>query len=486
MNIEWNLSARERQLIAAISLELARNGGSCRAIPLKDFAGDKKVDSLLEGKKFLSFLEGFPEIFEVNRSSQLVTLKSSEFVLPRSGQEEEQRKCVAEANLEQRVIYVLRQLEAKRTRRQKQRKSEGKVEERPGASLDWLVTKCWSHLHKWMRLIRCIDEPMDHTQICHDANSKLDIFLRDRHHIFHLDKEGKFFKWKLIGIDLDDDGLSELANELVMASVAGGVSLSQLLHFNTTLRQRLGGRDLRMLIDTHPRIFQEVTVFHDEKGHVYVKKNSTQFSGRLEVDEVAQFSMTASKHSAAMATSIFQAIIQKVEDSNGIIAVDMTAGAGGLTLALAKRFDTVLAIEIDAARAELCRKNMKSQGLNNVTVVCADAMEYTLLTMNFTVPLVLIIDPPWGGLNYRRDCQNIGLGEKWPLAVILTALAHRLVVFCVGLKLPVTFDVDKLIEEANYRCDESRFIKINSIKKLGPQLFVVLETSSIAISRSEI
>jgi hypothetical protein len=190
----------------------------------------------------------------------------------------------------------------------------------------------------------------------------------------------------------------------------------------------------------------------------------------LEVDEEAQFSVTASKYSAGMANIIFQATKRLVNSSNDCIAVDMTAGAGGLTLGLAKKFSTVVALEIDSVRAQLCQTNMISQGHSNVSVVCADAMEY-VLSMNHAVPLGLIIDPPWGGLHYQRNCQNIRLGEEWPLATILLRLAQRILIFCVGLKLPLTFDVDTLVEDANQGSEEKRFIQQSFIKKLGRQLF---------------
>jgi RNA cap guanine-N2 methyltransferase len=473
MSADLNLTLHERELIAIISFELARDGGSLHAIPLKEFAGDKKVDALLQGKKFLSFLEAFPSIFQVNRSNQNVSLLSFEFVVPQNEHQEQIRKQLAAENLEERAIYVLRQLEAKQHRRKAHRRPD-EMDEQAGVTLNWLAQKCASRLHQWNRLHRNVEDHFDDQQNSNDCISQFNAFLRERQHIFQMIEGDPTSRWTIAKQEpMSEDNLLELATELFSAAVAGGINLSQLLHHSARLRHLLGGRDLRALTEGHPRIFHEIAACHDENGHICIKKSNMHFSGRLEVDEVAQFSVTASKYSVAMATALFH-VVSKRADSNQFLAVDMTAGAGGLTLALAKRFSVVVAIEIEPVRAEMCRTNMISQGVKNVNVVCADAMEY-VFTMDSSTPFVLIIDPPWGGLNYRRDCQNIGLGKQWPLAAILASLAQRLLTFCVGLKLPVTFDVDKLIVDANCGAIEGKLIKRSSIKKLGPQLFVVLE-----------
>lgn len=474
MTADLSLSLHERELIAIISFELARDGGSLHAIPLKEFAGDKKVDGLLQGKKFLSFLEAFPSIFQVNRSNQKVSLLSSEFVVPQDEHHEQIRKQLAAENLEERAIYVLRQLEAKQHRRKACRRPY-EMEEKSGVTLQWLAVKCTSRLHQWNRLHRNVDHHFDSLQNSNDCISQFNAFLTERRHIFQMIEGDTTSRWILAKQEpMSEDKLLELATELSSSAVAGGINLSQLLHHSARLRHLLGGRDLRALTENHPKIFQEIEICQDEHGHICIKKSNMQFSGRLEVDEVAQFSVTASKYSVAMATALFHIVRKRADCSNEFIAVDMTAGAGGLTLALSKRFSAVVAIEIDPVRAEMCRTNMISQGAKNVNVVCADAMEY-VFTMDSSIPLVLIIDPPWGGLNYRRDSQHIGLGKQWPLAAILASLSHRLRTFCVGLKLPVTFDVDKLVMDANCEATEAMFIKRSCIKKLGPQLFVVLE-----------
>lgn len=470
---ELNFTEHERRLIALLSLELAREGGSCRAIPLKEFAGDTIIDALLQGQKFLVFLESLPSIFQVDRSTQNVKLLTFEFVIYPSREEEDLQKRCAECNLQRRAIYVLRQLEAKQARRKKQREIVGQSHERPGASAKWLAEKCSAQLHQWTRLYRNLQDRSTVQQCDRSIISFID-FLHERKDIFRLTEDDDYQKWILSEKQHDDHYLSEIAKELVLGAVAGGINLSQLLHHNLHLRDLLGGRDLYELQQKYPLIFKDVNIFHNETGYLYIKKSKSDFYGRLQVDEEAQFSVTASKYSAAMANIIFQAMDKLVDRWDSCIAVDMTAGAGGLTLGLAKKFSNVVALEIDSVRAELCRTNMISQGLSNVTVVCTDAMEY-VLNMNHAVPLVLIIDPPWGGLHYRRNCQNIRLGDEWPLSAILSTLARRLLIFCVGLKLPLTFDVDKLVDDANIGSEDGRCIRRSFIKKLGRQLFVVLE-----------
>lgn len=76
-----NVTEHDRQLISLLLHELAREGGSCRAIPLNEFAGNTIVDALLQGQKCLVFLETLPFIFQVDRHTQNVKLLTSKFFI---------------------------------------------------------------------------------------------------------------------------------------------------------------------------------------------------------------------------------------------------------------------------------------------------------------------------------------------------------------------------------------------------------------------
>jgi hypothetical protein len=79
--------------------------------------------------------------------------------------------------------------------------------------------------------------------------------------------------------------------------------------------------------------------------------------------------------------------------AGGVHCIDLTAGVGGNTIACGKRFDSVLAFEIDAARAELLRQNVGAAALE-VSVSLSVALSVSLslsLCLSLSVSLSLFL-----------------------------------------------------------------------------------------------
>ena len=60
------------------------------------------------------------------------------------------------------------------------------------------------------------------------------------------------------------------------------------------------------------------------------------------------------------------------------VVLEIGAGSGVITSALARRCAKVVAVEADAKTAELLRRNLAKQGLDNVEVVQQDFLEFDL------------------------------------------------------------------------------------------------------------
>ncbi len=82
--------------------------------------------------------------------------------------------------------------------------------------------------------------------------------------------------------------------------------------------------------------------------------------------------------------------------ATGGLAVDLYAGSGLFALALAPRFEAVLAVEVDAAAAERARRNAEDVGLAHVSITRADASEW-LRRAQRLAPDLLVLDPPRSG-----------------------------------------------------------------------------------------
>lgn len=79
--------------------------------------------------------------------------------------------------------------------------------------------------------------------------------------------------------------------------------------------------------------------------------------------------------------------------ANGLKVLELFAGSGNFTVALARQAAHVTAVEIDTASSTAARENVTLRGLKNVKTVTADADAYA-------IPRdidVLVLDPPRGG-----------------------------------------------------------------------------------------
>ena len=222
------------------------------------------------------------------------------------------------------------------------------------------------------------------------------------------------------------------------------------------------------------------------------------------------------------------------------ICIDLTAGVGGNTIACAKVFEKVIAYDIDEIRVHACRQNVNQrlkQNENqpsNVIVKCEnaltalpelaqlyrqrklsssvnvwksshvdvskeihncnddsntnendDTMQVVDNKSNHDISIAVMLDPPWGGLNYRQIGNNdtIGLiGNDSETFVPIPNLAYLVSLYLaptvLGIKLPLTFEVDKFMHQLcilmNVDRDMNDKVKIVSIKKMKRQLFLIL------------
>ena len=151
--------------------------------------------------------------------------------------------------------------------------------------------------------------------------------------------------------------------------------------------------------------------------------------------------------------------------------VDMTAGVGGLSLALAKVFTVVEAFEIDPGRCTLLRANCESKGFgaDQIKCVCGDSLlALTDGDVSSMPPLpASVLDPPWGGVAYNAKDAIAFAGR--PLHSVVATLLGRVSV--LGLKLPLKYDVAslvRLVDEAT-----SGAVRCRTMKKVWRQFFVV-------------
>jgi 16S rRNA G966 N2-methylase RsmD len=279
---------------------------------------------------------------------------------------------------------------------------------------------------------------------------------------------------KTVGIALRD---------AVAMDGATQVCLSLLLSHYDNVKKLVGGRDVMALAEADPEAFRALELWKNDIGDVVVrlKENDegvvASNGGRMQVDEIGLFSVASGRWGTAVANVMAQEA-EKFHHCHprDIAAIDLTASVGGLTLAMSKRFGAIVAIEIDEHRAALCVRNMQQHGRENVVVRNVDAMDAlddldgTIRSSSSLSPVAVIIDPPWGGFEYKRLKKAVTMGQ-WSLDEVLVKCCRKLSPVVIGVRLPINHDCS-LIEAS---LTASGIVHdVLQRRRLGPQLLLVI------------
>jgi 23S rRNA (uracil1939-C5)-methyltransferase len=118
---------------------------------------------------------------------------------------------------------------------------------------------------------------------------------------------------------------------------------------------------------------------------------------------------------------------------HGTLAVELFAGAGFLTLGLARRFTKVVAVEGGAAGCADLVRNARRAGLRNIDVRC-EAAERAAAQGFGAIPDAVVLDPPRSGLAANGAAAVCALGAKRIvyLSCDPATLARDLGVLCAG------------------------------------------------------
>lgn len=156
---------------------------------------------------------------------------------------------------------------------------------------------------------------------------------------------------------------------------------------------------------------------------------------RIQYDNVSLYSVT--DQSTAHRIALFCRSLAGITSASTI--TDGTACIGGNTIAFARAFARVHAVEYDEPRYQMLRHNVNllldTDTVNRVRVRCGD---YTEVFSQLSQDLVFL-DPPWGGKAYKhQSAVDLTLGE-WPLSRLCQELRGR----CshVVIKVPTNFNV---------------------------------------------
>jgi len=159
------------------------------------------------------------------------------------------------------------------------------------------------------------------------------------------------------------------------------------------------------------------------------------------MDSVSKYSVTDSR------TADQQTTVLKTFTLPDSIITDGTACVGGNTISFARSFRKVNAVEVNAERFAMLRENCSVLQVDQkVSLMKGD---YSKIHHELKQDVVFL-DPPWGGKHYlTSDLIQLFIGGiPIPEFCSLIRKANPKVKI-IGLKVPVNYRMEDLLEEAN-------------------------------------
>ena len=128
------------------------------------------------------------------------------------------------------------------------------------------------------------------------------------------------------------------------------------------------------------------------------------------------------------------AIISKHIDTKNATLLDATSGIGGFILNMYKYFKYIYGYEINKTQYKILEHNCNIYKITNLTLYNDNYTKY----INREFVDVVIIDPPWGGIDYKNHTQlNLSLGEL-SIEELINHIEYKLLL----LKLPSNHNLD--------------------------------------------
>ena len=225
---------------------------------------------------------------------------------------------------------------------------------------------------------------------------------------------------------------------------------------------------------------------------------------RLRLDKVALYSVVDQPSAERVARLL--AALCAVGSARPARVTDAFACVGGSAIALAREFDEVVAIELDAGRADMISHNaavaLAAPEAARVRVVRGDCAALLGgmggggggIGGGGAVAPVVHMDPPWGGTSYDATAGDLALepddavnrpddraeSPAPTLRALVLALARGGACRVLAARLPARFDVDAMAAElvapgaVPSACGDARERPLPFVLKLGPKarLFV--------------
>lgn len=171
--------------------------------------------------------------------------------------------------------------------------------------------------------------------------------------------------------------------------------------------------------------------------------------GLLKINKIGIYSLTkpdSAKHIID--------IIKQYMDPKKSIMINATSGIGGEILNHYDELKFIYGYELSPIQFNILQNNISVYKINNVELFNLDFTKY----INSQVSDIVMIDPPWGGLNYKEHkTLELKLGN-YTMSELVDMIDTKLIL----LKLPINHDLTKF---RNYKVHKVNNYMIIVIEK---------------------
>ena len=167
---------------------------------------------------------------------------------------------------------------------------------------------------------------------------------------------------------------------------------------------------------------------------------------KMELDEVASFSITKEDIARTMSELISKEYSRVFGVSNNITILDGMACVGGNTISFSNsnHFKKIIAIELDDIRFRMLAHNIHTVlNLNNVSICNENILNLSNDSSNNVRFEILFLDPEWGGPEYKsHNCLRLRISGTPIEDFCLTVFNQHKKLNMIALKLPLNYDCD--------------------------------------------
>ena len=171
----------------------------------------------------------------------------------------------------------------------------------------------------------------------------------------------------------------------------------------------------------------------------------------LLINKVGIYSLTK-RHEAELILSI----INKNFETKNATLLDATSGIGGFILNMYKYFKYIYGYEINKTQYKILQHNCNIYKISNISLYNDNYTKY----INREFADVVIIDPPWGGIDYKTHTKLNLLLDELTMEDLINHIEYKLLL----LKLPSNHDLD-IFQKYNHTIHKVNNYIIVAIKK---------------------